>query len=316
MRWLDLADCKKWLRYYALYAPLAYFPRSLAYRLVDYLGDADCRRQATVASAIACNLRLAAAHLTDTDLETFIAIQQREYFRMMSRELLDIFCLLRLGPGHLGLGRPLELVGLEHLQEAEAGGRGVIIVMSHYGRPVMLSTALGLAGFTIGFLSQAVDERNTVLTSVDRRYLRFKCDRTVAQAGGRWITTMDDLRVLYKALREGETIIIMQDVCEPDLARRITVPFLGGILGIPPGILRLATNTGARLVYGSAHDQHSGVRAEIRPLPICPQAAVMAAVGELEKDVRNAPWQWWQWAAFDSLWEPTISNRVGDADAS
>lgn len=305
MMHVDLIEAKKWLRYHALYAPLCHLPRNLSYRLADHLGDRDRQRQSADAAAVAHGLRLAIGGLPSAaDPTAFVMEQQREYFRMMSRELLDVFGLLRLGPEHLGAGRPLELVGQEYLREAQAVGRGVIIVMSHYGRPVMLSTALGLAGFSVGILSQPVDERNSSLSPVDSRYLQYKVGCTVAKAGGRWVTTLDNLRVLYDALRNGETIIIMQDVVEPDPTRRVTAPFLGGTIGLPPGILRLAKHTGARLVYGAAQDRHSGVRAEIRPLPIDPQAGVVAAMAELEKDVRNTPWQWWQWPALSALWSP------------
>ena len=286
---------QRWLRYFVAFRSLSWLPERLAYPLAGCIGDWDLWREPARAKALGAGLRLAFPTQTDTH----ISDMAQAHFHMLAREVLDAFCLPHRAARDLG--QILFPSGLDALRGA---GQGTIIAMGHYGRPIMLSTALGLSGYRIGMLSQAVDERNAALDAVEQSYLQFKMRHTVAQAGGRWITTQDNLRSLYEALAQGEIMIIMLDVAEPDPARRFEAPFLGGTLAVPSGILRLAAKTGARLVYGVAKDRGRAVAAELRPLPQAPEAALTAAIGELEKDVREAPWQWWQWHQFGQVWRP------------
>lgn len=289
---------KRWLRYFVAFRGLSLLPERIAYWFASRLGDWDSRQENDWAAAFSRGLRLAFPLQT----ESFIAGSVQAHFRMMAREVLDVFYLPRRRVAHLG--SVFFPSGFEILKRPEMDGRGTIIAMAHYGRPIMLSTALGLSGYRIGMLSQAVDERNTALNQVEQRYLQYKMRHTVAQAGGSWITTMGSMRRLYEALNRGETIIIMLDVFEPDPAKRFQAPFLGGILEIPTGIIRVAKKTGARLVYGVARELGRTVAPELRPLPDDPEAALAVAVRELEKDVLEAPWQWWQWRQFEHVWRP------------
>ena len=293
---MDTESTKRWLRYFVAFRGLSLMPERVAYRLASHMGDLDLRRENAWAESFASGLRLAFPSWA----ESRISASVRAHFRMMAREVLDVFYLPRRREQHLG--KVIFPSGFEVLEHAKQGGKGTIIAMAHFGRPIMLSTALGLSGHRIGILSQAVDERNPDLSSVDSTYLQNKLLHTVAKAGGRGITTKDNLRVLYNALDQGETIIIMLDVVEPDAEKRFKAPFLGGILGVPRGIVRLASKTGARLIYGVAKDQGHTVATELRALPPEPGAAMTAAILELEKDVLEAPWQWWQWRQLNHFW--------------
>src|SRR5450759_1429251 len=295
---MDKESRKRWLRYFVVFRGLSWMPERIAYRLASRIGDMDMRRQTAWAESLASGLRVAFPSRADS----FIVGSVQENFRMMAREVLDVFYLSRRRVQDLG--KVFLSSGFGALEQATQGGQGTIIAMAHYGRPIMLSTALGLSGYKVGMLSQAVDERNPTLNPAEQTYLQYKLRHTVAQAGGRWITTMDNLRLLYQALNRGETIIIMLDVLEPDPGKRFEAPFLGGIMGTPMGIVRLATRTGARLVYGVAKEQGRVVAPELRPLPEQPEAAMVAAIRELEKDVLEAPWQWWQWGHFGQVWRP------------
>jgi KDO2-lipid IV(A) lauroyltransferase len=289
---------QRWFRYFVVFRGLSWLPERAAYRLANCVGDFDRRRQSGHAEAVAAGLRLA----FPTQSDALIADLVQANFRMLAREVLDVFYLSRRSASDLG--KVFFPSGFEVLERAGQERRGTIIAMAHYGRPIMLSTALGLAGFRVGMLSQAVDERNPDLDAVEQSYLQFKMRHTVAQAGGPWITTRDNLRSLYEALAQGEILIIMLDVAEPDPAKCFEAPFLGGTLAVPNGILRIAQKTGARLVYGVARDRDRAVAAELRPLPEAPDAALTAAIRHLEGDVLAAPWQWWQWYHLKHVWRP------------
>lgn len=294
---LDPALKKLWRHYFVIYRGLSLLPSMLAYRLTDWLGIRRLQRERTVAEGMMHGMRSAMPEITPESARLNVA----SFYRMAAREVLDVFVLPQLRPHDIG--RTLIPIGFENLRAER--GRGTIIAMAHFGRPIMLSTALGLSGFEIGMLSQPVDHRNPHLNAVDRAYLTLKIANTVAQAKGRWLTTLDNPRFLYKALERGETIIIMLDVISPEARPAYQANFFGGTLSIPTGILRLMEKTGARLVYAAAIDQGMTVRAEIRALDAAtPGAAMQAAVTELEMDARAHPEQWWQWGALHHVWKP------------
>lgn len=222
----------------------------------------------------------------------------RAHFGMLARETLDVYALPKLTRQAVFPWGVLDAVELLN----DRSDQGKIIVMAHMGRPILLSTALGMAGLKIGMLSQVVDERNPNLDEPTRRFLLHKMNHVVRLSGGRWVTTADNLRVMYDALQQGESIIIMLDLVEPDVRRRMSFPFLGGQLHLPPGIVRIAQRVGARLYYGRAMDRGFGASCSVMPLPLEPNLALKTATEFLEADVKEAPWQWWQWNNFQLMW--------------
>lgn len=292
---LDPALQALWAHYFQRARRLARWPAWLAYRRASQLANDKRRLEAAWAQRMADGVRRIwpAPGFAERTVDAFYA--------MAAREILDVFFLPTLRPRDLG--GCLRPQGFEWLPPA-GDGRGTIIAMGHYGRPIMLSTALGLSGRRIGMLSQAVDARNPDLNAVMQAYLQFKMTRTAAAAGGRWLTTLDPPRQLYAALEQGETLIIMLDVVQERAKKRFPAPFLGGELAVPMGILRLLQQTGARLLYGAASDDGRSVETVLRRLPDAPDAAMTAAIGELERDVVKSPWQWWQWGQLEALWQP------------
>lgn len=299
---LDNILKKRWLRYFCFFRLISFLPRFLAYRLATYMGKRDFRRDPEWAKLLTAGLKLAYPELPEADISCHV----KANFQLLARETCDVFRFSRMSRSDFGRG--IAPVGFELLREAQAAGKGVIILMGHYGRPMMLSTALGLSGYKIGMLSQAVDERNPGLNPVERQYLQYKMKEALSRSGGSWVTTKDPLRALYRLLQAGETIIIMQDVAQLDREKGISVPFLGGTLTIPKGSLRLAQQTGAKLLYGVAKELDSAICVELRDLPADKTMAVQVAAKELEKDVRDAPWQWWQWYHLHQVWNPPVTR--------
>lgn len=298
---MDWALRCKWLRYHALFKPLGRLPPPLAYRGAARIGHYDRNHQRDAYNAIAAGL--CKAFPTQTADRGVLDGWLKHYFAMMARETLDVFCMAQVDRDHdPGIVR-LAPGTLEALREAKRGGRGVIIAMAHYSRINMLLYGLALAGETLGMLTIAIDERNRDLDPVTRAYLHHKVGTLYRCIGGAWLTLADDLRGLYKVLSAGETMVILFDAFNPERAQStLQAPFLGGMLTVTRGIERLAAKTGAAIVYGVAHERGWRIEAELRPLPAEPEAALRAAVVELERDVRAAPWSWWQWNILDAIW--------------
>jgi lauroyl/myristoyl acyltransferase len=130
--------------------------------------------------------------------------------------------------------------------------------------------------------------------------------------GGAWIHINEGLRRLYRVVGGGETVVMLLDAYDPRFRLALDYPFLGGRLQVAAGILRIAKRTGARLVYGVVKERDWRVEVSLRPLPADPEAAMARAVVELEQDVRERPWEWWQWPLTGRLWHPREGKEGRD----
>jgi len=292
------------LRYRILYPVLARLPLSLAYGIAAGIGILEhlCRpelRRPVVAGlcrvwpCLGENRRLLRGIL-------------RRHFIMKSWERLDSFVMAHRPERAAALVR---VNGLEHLRQARAEGRGVILVMAHYGRINLHAMGLALQGEKLGMLTMNIED-NPALDSVERDYLRFKAATLHHFIQGRWVTIGGSLRELYRGLAAGETIVVLIDAYVPGWDKKpVTLPFLGGRLALPSGILRLADRTGARLVYGAAWQRGWRVRGRLTGLPPEPESGFRGALACLERDVQQFPWLWWQWPMIGAIWERTPSSR-------
>lgn len=287
---------KKWA-YQWLWPSLARLPKRLAYPLAIKLdrrfkGDlhrmhADWHGLQQVAKALP---------QAPTDHEFFHA-----RWAMFARERLESYRLAHMTADDF-LAQ-VTLTGAQDAHQAVAAGHGAVLIMAHFGRPVMLCSALAHTGLHIGMLTGSVDE-HTLVDPVDLWYHQVGMRNTLLHAKGRWVTLSDNLRLLYQALKEGEIIIIMMDVPSA-AAGNVSFPFLQGTLNLPQGVLRLVNKTGAKLLYGSATEiADHRVAAHIQRLNDNPEVAFREAVALFEQDVKKAPAQWWQWNNLPSLWSP------------
>lgn len=289
---------RKWLRHRALFPALALLPSSLGYRIAARIGrhDALCHpaREAVAAGFLAIHPHLAQQpeHLQE---------RLAHYFEMMAKDMLD--CFLMPSFTSKKANDLIRVTGIENITAAQSAGKGVILVISHYGRFFMLGPGLHFAGQKFGMFTTVVDERHPHYDPIDRWYIATKLFNTQLFSLGSWITTGDDQRKIYRALQAGEVVLIALDGTETNSPTRHNFPFLGGTLSLPEGIVRIATKTGARMVYVATIDRGQGVEINVHPLPEDPLAGLAKAVQILEQDVTSFPWQWWQWAALGSLWQ-------------
>lgn len=224
----------------------------------------------------------------------------RRYTDMLARETMDVFRMHRLDAGTIR--SLIDVDDVSALAQAQQEGRGVILVMAHFSRLIMLLAALGMMGFRIGMLTMRVDSSNEALAPAMRRFLQMKIDRLRQVIRGNWICLGDNLRPMYTGLARGEVWVVLADAYMADFGEWREFPFLGGTLRLSGGIERIAARTGARMVYGAVNERGSRLVGDVRALPADPSAGLAAAVGELERDVRATPWQWWQWNILDYIW--------------
>ncbi|HHB12157.1 MAG TPA: hypothetical protein ENK62_03040 [Chromatiales bacterium] len=281
-------------RYRVVFPALAGLPMPLGYGFAGWVGGRDRRCSDPLARAMGHGLARAGV----ADVEAALS----RFFAMRAREVLDAWWIRKLTT--IQGTRLMRLRGESLLEQQRAAGRGVILVMAHYGRLNLLLLALALKGHRLGMLTMDPDDPDLPMDPTERDFLRAKVTGLHRRIGGPWVTINDDLRRLYRALEAGETVVMLLDAYSPRFRLALDYPFLDGTLHVAPGILRVARRTGAALVYGRVKERDWRVDVELRPLPDEPEAGMAQAVAELEHDVRERPWEWWQWPLTGRLWTP------------
>lgn len=280
-----------------IYPLLARLPLGLAYACADALGRRDARNDDDLRVALGNGLDRALPGLTADARAGLIG----EQASMLAREVMDAWLLPRLDAQTLA--EMVTIDDLDELADARAEGKGVLLIMAHYSRLILLLAALGARGFEMGMLTMRIDEANPELLPSERRYLSRKVAALRALLRGGWVSLGDPMRPLYEGLRRGEVWIVLLDAYHPDFGRQADYPFLDGLLTLPSGIERIMAKTGARAVFASALELGPRqLQGRLVRLPDDPARVIAAAVAELERDVRAAPAQWWQWNILDYLW--------------
>jgi len=289
----------KWLRYRLLLPLGGVLSHSVAARVIAALVRWDKYHQPGLQLGLQANMQRVLPLMNAAEAEQ----HAQQYLYRLVREQVDVYEMWRYAPPQPQIAIPVQ--GLDQLQRARDAGQGVILVMAHYNRPIMLAIGLAQAGFEIGMVTMRIDASNPELDALDRHYLQKKVNDLQAIIGGPWVMQSDDFRTVYRYLSQAGIVIILLDAFQPNVRAKACYPFLGGQLHLARGIERIAQRTQSRLLYGVVHGQHShDLSGELRPLPPEPTEALHQAVAELERDVLQAPGQWWQWNVLDALWEP------------
>lgn len=278
------------------YPALAKLPGTLPWRLAPWLGrDPAVVRSATV------------DYLVARFGEVFPGIdegQRRQWasthMEMLALELMDSAAVPRIGTV---TGPSIELTGWEHAQALVDGGKGFIVVLTHFDRLLTAPIALARMGLTMNALTMPVLD-NPELSPVHRQFLMRKIEDFTQVIRGQYRSSSDSLRPVYESLRAGQVWIILADVWSPEFSRLRKHPFLGGEIRLPTGIERLAQSAGVPLLHAMTYSQGvDRLSVVVEPLPERPQSAIDAVIQRLHHDVRERPWAWWQWGVWDHLWQ-------------
>jgi lauroyl/myristoyl acyltransferase len=279
---------------------LARLPSRLAYPLAARLGAWGREGQANAALAVSNGLLHMWPELAGRPER--LAEIKAGWLAMMAREMLDVYRMGR--KGHAEVDTLVQIQDLGPLFDARATGKGVILVMAHYSRLIMLLSALGSAGVRMSMLTMPVDDRNPELDPVMRRYLQLKVRRLRQRIGGAWLSVGDNLRPMYTGLKAGEVWIVLIDAyMSHQHEQRGAYPFLGGTLSLSEGIIRIARTTRSELVYASVQEDGHRLNGRLQWLQASDAVtAFSAALTELERDVQVRPDQWWQWNILEHIW--------------
>ncbi|MDD5309275.1 MAG: lysophospholipid acyltransferase family protein [Deltaproteobacteria bacterium] len=171
------------------------------------------------------------------------------------------------------------------LDEALAGGRGVVFVTGHLGNWEIMAHHLASLGYPISTVAkESYDPRFTSLMD------RF---RGRSGVGVLYRGRPGNAVGMVRALREGSVLglFIDQDTRVPGAF----VPFFGRMAFTPVGAAVLALRTGAAVVVGSTRRLGNGshlVEIEGLRIPADPEAATASLTAVLERRIRRHPTQW------------------------
>lgn len=217
----------------------------------------------------------------------------------------------------------LRVEGVEHLRDASAGGRGVIVVPAHFGGYMWTSLALLYAGMSVSLL---VDARNEAFFKSDtaQRLIPMYVERgTFDEQGYEGFETIDSenpmsLWRLTQALSRGRCAVMFIDGNSGIDGRlqakgSVRVPFLGREIWARPGIAVLAKNANAGVVVVQTDFDADRDEVVFRFSPIADYEAeesrkvgrdrmMKQLFGWLEAQIRARPQEWEEWWLLPRWW--------------
>lgn len=269
-------------------------PHRLRDVLADRLGDLFRRSTNTYRDNVEANLLQAAG----TELHPDVLAQlTKSIFRVSARNFMDLITMPR--HSRRWFLRSVHVSGgdWKTIDDAVASRKGVIFLTGHVG--------------CFDFIGQAFWARGYKLTVVTGRTTsRFIFDGVTHLRGAKGATmvepTPSGVRQVIKALRRGECAVILSDRDFFQSGREIT--FFGKTTTLPPGIVRIARDTGATIVPIFTRRQAHGHELEIMPTFTVEKSqdvkadidrGLLKVVEVLEHGIRASLDQW---AMFQRVW--------------
>jgi KDO2-lipid IV(A) lauroyltransferase len=228
------------------------------------------------------NIRLSLGHdMTPREIERL----GRRSFQHLGMNLIEA-CRYFVRPTEVMLSR-VHVEGVEHLRDAAAQGRGILILTAHYGNWELLAAAHGLSGLPLSIVIRPLD--HPVLDELAARFRR--------RSGAELIVKRQAVREVLQALRRGRMVGILLDQ-NATRAEGVFVPFFGVPASTSKGLAVLALRTDAPVVPVFLRRTPDGrhcmdVSPPLVPPPDGDVLAYTATFNRvIEAAIRRAPEQW------------------------
>jgi lauroyl/myristoyl acyltransferase len=229
------------------------------------------------------------------------------HFAMRALENLDPYYLDCI-PSRYTVYDFMEFRNWSDFEEAYALGKGVVLLIGHYGRVTMPFVGLGNLGYRVGGVTMSI-QTNPHLGNCEKRHIQFKSDCIERHAGGIFarVGNVAQLKTLLRLLRQGGIAYLAVDVFERK-KDDISLPFLQGKARFPASILKLASYNSSAVVGCFAHQEGKKLVVEFERAPTPARfddyEILAKYVGILEHHILNRPQEWWFWPILHLIWEP------------
>ena len=223
-------------------------------------------------------------------------------YRVFGRTHFEYFGLPALR--RRGVLESTQVEGREHVEAAKARGKGIILLMSHFGNWEML----GLMGNHLGL------EVNLLVGDLSNPGVDEAMNRLRERLGLKILRRGMALRETLKLLRAGGTVLFPGD--QEARWHGVTVPMFGRATLTHPGAAHFALKSGAAILMGFPIREGSTFRMKFLP-PILPEGEgskedilklTARHVAALESVVREYPDQWF-W--MHKRWKAAPKNSNG-----
>jgi len=203
------------------------FPRRLLLRLGSGVGRQFYRLDRR-------HRELARRNLRETLGSDEIAVHVFEHFGRMTLDTIRLSNLDRQG-----ILDVVDVVGREHMDEALARGRGVILFTAHYGN------------WEIGALATALlfGPLLVIVRALDNRLLERRLQVRRQRHGNHVVEKREAARPVLRALASGGIVAILVDQ-RVHPSEGLPTTFLGRACRTTPAAARMALQTGAALIPG------------------------------------------------------------------
>jgi KDO2-lipid IV(A) lauroyltransferase len=245
--------------------------------------------------------KLSAAELKGVIKETFQGIIDHYHEKLF-------IAYSRFKPLLRFLRQNIKFSGEESLQEALAGGKGVLLVTGHFGAVEFLPAALALNGYPVSMICRF--QTNRLRDSLMERGARVDIKLIDADEGNVFISAA-------KELKSGRIVITECDEFDEWRESDHFVHFLGSRLRADRTLDILKKRSGAAVV--TALLTRAGRKRYTLNLTPIPDngpgaAAGMGAqcLGVLEEAIQASPEQWYQWKKFGQLINVGLGEEVDD----
>jgi len=266
-------------------AIVPHIPPRWGYPLFSFIGDLIYRFPSGARQIAQGNLRHVLGQETD---KATIDKTARQLFRNSLKNYYELFHQQTLSREEMRAS--LTVKGLEHIEEALAQGKGLVLATAHFGSPDGL---IYLASFfSYGLTAPAEHLRPERLF---RYLLRLR------KRGGVTLLPADGpLLALFRALKRNEIVVVAAD--RDTTESGIMVDFFGAPARLPDGHVQLAMRTGAKLALAfGRREPDNTYTIEIHP-PLDLEdtgdfdrdvrANMEKVVADLERVIREHPEQW------------------------
>src|SRR6266436_4272244 len=273
-----------------LTALMASLPLALGYFLADLFTEVHFRLFPSRRHNALANLAVALPRATRRERLHLVRRMMRSYNRM----LFEFFRLPHLTRRELL--ESVEVEGRDHLEQAVARGRGVILASSHIGNWELGAVMLAHWGYRLYAVA------GVQLT----RWLTPAVRETKTELAIHTVSPEDGFRRLLRALEHNDLVALMVD--GDVYSHGAPVEFFGRETRWPSGPGVLAQRTGAQIICGYCERRGPGrfrivMEPALDPAAFPTTAALNAGVAAIaERHIRE---HLDQWCIFRPLWEGT-----------
>ncbi len=273
---------------------------SLVIGFIAWLVARKARKQATINMLHVLGLQIQSTRAGRRKLRRIV----RKMFRYSARNYLEALYLPYLKREEL-LSRLTYKGGLEHLDEALAQGKGVVLLSTHFGPFEYIVQWFAFQNYSLTIpVENLKDERMLELALK----LRSRPGLQFVPLGG-----SAPLRSIMQALKKNQIVIIPVD--RAIVGEKVEKPFFGAMAPFPFGPISLALRTGAALVSGFGwYDSHNHMGSHLVPISLAlnedersdPDKLMEKIIKVTEENISARPEQW---VMFSPLWTKEVMSQ-------